>query len=49
VIERKAGERWKPVRKTRTTKAGRYRVKLARTGVYRVRNGSVAGPAVRLS
>lgn len=48
LVERKTGGHWKLVRRTRTTKAGRYRVKLSRTGVYRVRKGSVAGPAVRL-
>jgi hypothetical protein len=32
----------------RTTKAGRYRAKVKRAGIYRVRRGGVAGPAVRV-
>ena len=48
VVERKAGKRWKAVRKVRTTKAGHYKAKVPRTGVYRVRKGSVAGPAARV-
>jgi hypothetical protein len=32
----------------RTTAHGRYRAAVARAGVYRVRAGGVAGPAVRV-
>jgi stage II sporulation protein D len=48
VVERKRGKRWVPAGKGRTTNAGRYRVKVKRAGVYRVRSGSVAGPAARV-
>ena len=48
-IERRVGgDRWRTVARTRTRRAGRYRVALARPGVYRVRNGAVKGPAVRV-
>jgi stage II sporulation protein D len=48
VVERRSGRRWNLVTKVRTTKAGRYRLRLDRAGVYRVRAGRVAGPAVRV-
>jgi hypothetical protein len=49
VVERKSGKHWRKVRTVRTSKAGRYKVKLPRAGVYRVRAGSVAGTATRIS
>jgi stage II sporulation protein D len=48
VLERRAGNRWRAVRRIRTTAAGRYRVDIGRAGAYRVRAGRVAGPAVRV-
>ena len=48
IVERRAGRDWRTVTKVRTTTAGRYRVELGRGGVYRVRAGRVAGPAVRV-
>jgi stage II sporulation protein D len=48
LVERKAGKRWKAAGEVRTTKAGRYRAKVKRAGIYRVRRGGVAGPAVRV-
>ena len=36
------------VARVRTSRLGRYRVSLATPGVYRVKGGSVAGPAVRV-
>jgi stage II sporulation protein D len=48
VVERRAGERWRKVTRIRTTRSGRYRVSLGRAGIYRVRSGKVAGPAVRV-
>jgi stage II sporulation protein D len=48
VLERRAGNRWRAVRRVRTNAAGRYRVDIGRAGAYRVRAGRVAGPAVRV-
>jgi len=48
VVERRDGRRWRRVEVARTGRRGRYRVSLARSGVYRVRRGDVAGPAVRV-
>jgi stage II sporulation protein D len=48
LLERRAGARWVVVRRVRTSASGRYRVSIARAGSYRIRSGSVAGPAVRL-
>ena len=48
VLERRAGNRWRAVRRLRTTASGSYRVDLAHAGAYRVRSGRVAGPAVRV-
>jgi stage II sporulation protein D len=47
-VERRVGEGWGLVGFADTGRRGRYRVELARAGVYRVRAGSVAGPPVRL-
>jgi stage II sporulation protein D len=48
LLERRAGARWVVVRRVRTSASGRYRVSIARAGSYRIRSGSVAGPAVRV-
>ena len=40
--------RWHRLQRTRTSRSGRYRVTLTRSGVYRVTYGAVNGPAVRL-
>jgi stage II sporulation protein D len=48
VVERRGRDSWRRVTKLRTTKAGRYRLDIDRAGVYRVRSGRVAGPAVRV-
>jgi stage II sporulation protein D len=48
VVERRDAGRWKPVTRTSTAKSGGYHVGLPGTGVYRVRAGRVAGPAVRV-
>ncbi|MEA2401088.1 MAG: hypothetical protein QOK00_1491 [Thermoleophilaceae bacterium] len=48
VLERRAGDRWVAVKRIRTTASGRYRASIGRAGAYRVRAGTVAGPAVRL-
>jgi stage II sporulation protein D len=48
VVERRAGGRWKQVFHTPTAENGGYHVSLPRTGVFRVRAGRVAGPAVRV-
>jgi stage II sporulation protein D len=47
-VERRVRGRWRAVTKVRTTKSGRYRLDIGRAGVYRVRAGRVAGPAVRV-
>jgi stage II sporulation protein D len=48
VLERRVGGKWRAVRRVRTTAGGRYRVEIGRAGAYRVRAGTVAGPAVRV-
>jgi stage II sporulation protein D len=48
-IERRGGDgRWHRVTRTRASRAGKYRVTLTRSGVYRVTYGAVNGPPVRL-
>lgn len=49
VLERRRHGRWRRVRGLRTGAGGRYAVNVRRRGLYRVRAGSVAGPAVRVS
>jgi stage II sporulation protein D len=48
LIQRLDEDGWRTMRKVRTTKSGRYRVDVARPGLYRVRAGRVAGPTVRV-
>jgi len=48
VLERRAGAKWRTVRRVRTSASGRYRVQVRRPGAYRVRAGKIAGPAVRV-
>ncbi len=48
VVERRSGDRWIGVATTRTERTGRYRVGVPEAGVYRVRAGAIAGPAVRV-
>ncbi|HEY1358184.1 MAG TPA: SpoIID/LytB domain-containing protein [Thermoleophilaceae bacterium] len=48
-VERRSHRRWRRVAVVRTSKGGRYALNLKRRGLYRVRSGSVAGPAVRVS
>jgi hypothetical protein len=48
VERRGAGGRWHLLQRTRTSRSGRYRVTLARSGIYRVTYGAVKGPAVRI-
>ena len=47
-IERKAGGHWRFAGRAHTARSGRYRVTLARSGVYRVAYGAVKGPPVRV-
>jgi stage II sporulation protein D len=47
-VERLEGGRWRRVARIRTASSGAYRLSIDRGGVYRVRSGSVAGPAVRV-
>jgi stage II sporulation protein D len=47
-IERRVDGRWLEVRTIRMGAHGRYRADLGRAGVYRVRSGVIAGPAVRV-
>ncbi len=46
LVERRSGNTWGRVSRVRTSRTGRYRTTVAVDGVYRVRVGSVAGPAV---
>jgi stage II sporulation protein D len=48
IVERRADGAWKRIGKVRTTKKGRYRMDIGRSGVYRVRSGRVPGPRVRV-
>ena len=48
VVERLSGTGWARVSRIRTSRKGRYRTTVGVGGVYRVRAGSVAGPAVRV-
>jgi len=48
VVERMVGDRWAPSRPLRTTGRGRYWTAVEGPGVYRVRSGAIAGPAVRV-
>jgi stage II sporulation protein D len=48
VVERRVDGRWQRVTSVRTSSSGAYRLSIERAGVYRVRSGSVAGPAVRV-
>jgi hypothetical protein len=47
-IERRDGGDWEVVGAVRTSARGDYRATLPGPGVYRVRGGQVAGPAVRV-
>jgi stage II sporulation protein D len=47
-LERRSGGRWRKVTSLRTARGGRYRAAVARPGTYRVRGGTVAGPAVKV-
>jgi stage II sporulation protein D len=47
-LERRREDGWRAIGKVRTTKAGRYRMEIGSAGLYRVRSGRVAGPAVRV-
>jgi hypothetical protein len=49
VLERRRRGRWSRVSTVRTRRDGGYVVNVERRGVYRVRAGAVAGPAVRVS
>jgi stage II sporulation protein D len=49
VLERLSHAHWARVTTVRTTRGGGYAVNVRVRGVYRVRAGSVAGPAVRVS
>jgi stage II sporulation protein D len=48
LLERRVRGHWRAVRRVRTTSSGRYRTPIAHAGLYRVRSGTVAGPAVRV-
>jgi stage II sporulation protein D len=48
VVERRTAGGWKAFARTRTTRSGSYYESVGRAGVYRVRAGRVAGPAVRV-
>ncbi|MBN1528757.1 MAG: SpoIID/LytB domain-containing protein [Thermoleophilaceae bacterium] len=48
VVERRLAGRWVKVRRVRMGSRGRYRADVSARGVYRVRAGVIAGPAVRV-
>src|ERR687890_298452 len=45
-VERRDDGRFRALTRVHTSRSGRYRVALARAGVYRVRYGAVTGPSV---
>jgi len=47
-IERKARGKWRFAGRVRTSRSGRYRVTVTRSGVYRVAYGAVKGPPTRV-
>jgi stage II sporulation protein D len=47
-VQRKRGGRWHTIAHARTSRMGRYRAPVDVPGVYRVKAGAVAGPAVRV-
>ncbi len=47
-LERRVGTRWQRVRALRTSRSGAYRAAVDRRGVYRVRAGTIVGPATRI-
>jgi hypothetical protein len=47
-VQRRTASGWRTVGHVRTHRGGRYRATLARPGIFRVKGGSVAGPAVRV-
>jgi len=48
LVERREGGTWERVSRIHTSRKGRYRTTVGVDGVYRVRAGAVAGPAVRV-
>jgi stage II sporulation protein D len=48
MVERRGERGWQSIGKVRTTRAGRYSMGVGRGGLYRVRSGGIAGPAVRV-
>ncbi len=46
VVERRSGATWERVGRTETSREGRYRTTVDGEGTYRVRAGTVSGPAV---
>jgi stage II sporulation protein D len=48
VLEHRVAGSWRRVRVLHTSRRGGYRAAVSRPGVYRVRAGSVAGPATRV-
>ncbi len=47
-VERRVDGTWRLVKRIGVSRGGRYRAAMDRTGLYRVRSGTVAGPGVRL-
>lgn len=48
IVERRSGEQWKRVARGRASLTGDFSVRVRRRGLYRVRAGSLTGPAVRV-
>jgi stage II sporulation protein D len=48
LVERRIGGHWRLAGRIPTTRRGRYSATLSARGIYRVRSGAVAGPAVRV-
>ena len=46
--QRKTAYGWRTVRRVRTHRHGRYRAPVGSPGVFRVKGGSIAGPAVHV-
>ncbi len=48
LVQRRAAAGWRTVDVVETTRSGRYRAELERSGTYRIKGGAIAGPRVRV-
>ncbi|MEK6227796.1 MAG: SpoIID/LytB domain-containing protein [Actinomycetota bacterium] len=48
VVQRRTRKGWRPAGRVRTDRRGRFSTAVSKAGVYRVKSGPVAGPAIRV-